>query len=93
MLGNSTTSSTKEEQLAQVLGQIEGVGQVTVFIYEQETEVGLLMPQQQEIGVLIVAEGAHSPKVRKQLADTVQRVLKLASHRIAILPMKEGEQD
>lgn len=92
---NETDSdgNTIEQQLATVLGQIEGVGQVSVFIFEQQPDMGLFATQQGEIGVLVVAEGAHSPTVKRQLEDTVKRVLQIASHRIAILPMEEGEQE
>ncbi|MER1999791.1 MAG: hypothetical protein ABS882_08450, partial [Lysinibacillus sp.] len=81
--GNKEPANTMEQQLAAVLGQVEHVGQVDVFIYRQKEE-GLLfeVAQQGEVGVLIVAEGASSKQTKRLITETVSAVLNIPPHQI-----------
>lgn len=89
---------TDEQQLAQILGEIDAVGQVQVYFhYEQETESGnflsLSSKGQKMTGVIIVAEGAHHSTVKNLLKTTVSTALQIPAHRIQIVPMQMKEEE
>lgn len=82
-------ANSMEQQLATVLGQVEHVGQVDVFIYRKEEEGLLFEVAQGEVGILIVAEGASSEQTKRLLIETVSAVLDIPPHQIKVLPLKE----
>lgn len=88
---------TDEQQLAQILSEIDAVGQVQVYFhYEQETESGnflSLSKGQKMTGVIIVAEGAHHSTVKNLLKTTVSTALQIPAHRIQIVPMQMKEEE
>lgn len=93
------TEQGVEEQLAKTLSKIAGVGQVEVYLHTEtiENERSILSSYFEDssnrpsyTGVLIVSEGADSIEIKRQLTDTVSRVLQLPAHRIVILPMEKG---
>lgn len=88
-----------EAQLAATLSKIAGVGQVEVYLHAEtiQNERSILSSYFEDssnspsyTGVLIVSEGAESIEIKRQLTDTVSRVLQLPAHRIVILPMEKG---
>ncbi|MEG0385248.1 MAG: hypothetical protein RR642_10885 [Solibacillus sp.] len=88
---------TDEQQLAQILSEMDAVGQVQVYFhYEQETESGnflTLSKGQKMTGVIIVAEGAHQSTVKSLLKTTVSTTLQIPAHRIQIVPMQMKEEE
>ncbi|MGE7023804.1 hypothetical protein [Solibacillus cecembensis] len=88
---------TDEQQLAQILSEMDAVGQVQVYFhYEQETESGnflTLSKGQKMTGVIIVAEGAHQSTVKSLLKTTVSTTLQIPAHRIQIVPMQIKEEE
>lgn len=96
--------SEEEVRLEEVLGLIEGVGQVKVYFHydgRQSRKEGDVLfsdyfrqqssSEQMMGGVLVVAEGAEDVFIREQLAATISRILQLSAHRIVIVPMKKEE--
>lgn len=53
-----------------------------------ERPLVLLEKQPRLRGVIVIAEGAGDPRLRKQLVLALQAGLDLAAHRITVLPMK-----
>jgi stage III sporulation protein AG len=91
------TNRTTEQQLAALLSEIHSVGQVQVYFhYEQaveKTQFLAVAQQQQLVGVIIVAEGAHQANVKRLLKETVGNVLQIPTHRIQIVPMQMKEEE
>ncbi|MGN7478362.1 hypothetical protein ACTHOQ_10930 [Solibacillus silvestris] len=88
--------SSNEEQLANLLSEIHGVGQVQVYFhYDQQSEKQFLAVTQQEklSGVIIVAQGAKNADVKIMLKETVGHVLQIPSHRIQVVPMQIKEEN
>lgn len=88
---------TNEQQLAQLLSEIDLVGQVHVYFHyeqSQDAQSFLSVAQKEQLtGVIIVAEGAHNAKVRILLKETVGNVLQIPAHRIQIVPMQMKEEE
>ena len=97
----SKISSTEEARLEQALGQIQGVGQVKVYFHydNQPTKGndtdnllnGYLSSSEKEkyvTGLLVVSEGASNPAIKRQLLETISRVMQMPTHRIMIVPME-----
>ena len=97
----SLSSSTEENRLEQALGQIQGVGQVKVYFHygsetpKEDSTDSLLNgylsssdPEKTLSGLLIVSEGASDPAIKKQLLETISRVMQMPTHRIMIVPME-----
>lgn len=88
-----------EEDLVKTLEQIAGVGQVAVYFHsEQNSESTFNSYFQMEegsgiSGVLIVAEGATSPRLIELLQNSVSQILQLPKHRVVIVPMEMKEED
>lgn len=95
------SSSEEEARLEQALSQIQGVGQVKVYFhYESQNPTendsdsllnGYLSSSDQEknvSGLLVVSEGASNPAIKKQLLETISRVMQMPTHRIMIVPME-----
>ncbi|PZD93433.1 stage III sporulation protein AG [Paenibacillus sambharensis] len=72
------TSETKEGQV--VIYEVSGDG-VPVVIKKIQPRVR---------GILVVAKGAENATVRKLIEDAVQRGVNIASHRISVVPRKQG---
>lgn len=98
----SPAAVTAEQKLEQILQQIQHVGQVRVYFHygeiaNEESELFSDYFRTSETattisGVLIVAEGATSPSIKKLLMKTVSDVMQLPQHRIVIVPMEmKGE--
>lgn len=88
---------TEEQQLASMLEQIVGVGQVQVYFHtnrNSETTFDSYFQQDepQIVGVLVVAEGATAPSVVRLLQKSVSQVLQIHAHRIVIVPMEMKEE-
>ena len=88
-------ADTSEQQLAKILSEMEGVGQVFVYFhYEQQKQQQFLaVTQQQSItGVMVVAQGANDVKVQLLLKKTVGNVLQIPMHRIQVVAMQPKEE-
>jgi stage III sporulation protein AG len=95
--GNQPSEKTEQQQLAALLSEIHAVGQVQVYFHYEtvESNQGFLTVSQQQqtiAGVIIVAEGAHTAKVKQLLKETVSNVLQIPTHRIQIVPMQIKEE-
>lgn len=85
--------------LEDTIRQIEGVGDVRVFIYEGKQESGSFFisyfeDEKQALpieGILIVAEGASNIETTRMLKEAVANVFQISSHRIVIVPMSKKE--
>lgn len=88
-------ADTSEQQLAKILSEMEGVGQVFVYFhYEQQKQQQFLaVTQQQTItGVMVVAQGANDVKVQLLVKKTVSNVLQIPMHRIQVVAMQHKEE-
>ena len=88
-------ADTSEQQLAKILSEMEGVGQVFVYFhYEQQKQQQFLaVTQQQTIsGVMVVAQGANDVKVQLLVKKTVGNVLQIPMHRIQVVAMQHKEE-
>ncbi|WP_154661557.1 hypothetical protein [Bacillus ndiopicus] len=88
-----TTNIQDESLLEQTLQEIDGVGQVKVYVhYEQQSEALLSdyfrAKEGRVTGILIVSEGAVEPNVQRELLQVVSRVMQIPVHRIMIVPMR-----
>jgi stage III sporulation protein AG len=95
--GNQPSEKTEQQQLAALLSEIHAVGQVQVYFHYEtiDSNQGFLAVSQQQqtiAGVIIVAEGAHTAKVKQLLKETVSNVLQIPKHRIQIVPMQIKEE-
>ena len=84
----------EEERLSEILSQISGVGRVSVMIsYEAETKsdsIGrgfgyndsgsLSKPR----GVIVVADGAKSPELRRELKEAAAAVTGVGANRVCV---------
>lgn len=93
-----STDSPAESLLEQSLQEIEGVGQVKVYVhYEQKTQALLSdyfrSSEGGVTGVLVVSEGAVDPSIQRELMEVISRVMQIPAHRIMIVPMrKKGDE-
>ena len=83
-------SDRLEKKLEQLLGQVEGVGNVQVMIYPSDTESSWSSPQTGETvqGVLIVAEGADDPVTVQKIQESVMALFQVEAHKIKVMKMK-----
>lgn len=91
-------TTTLEGKLEQTLKQIQGVGQVKVYLHfdDNVSEGSSLLDdyftsgkgEKKVSGMLIVSEGAKNPSIKNQLLETISRVMQLPTHRIMIVPME-----
>lgn len=79
-----TVSGTSlENRLEKVLGQMSGVGDVSVMITYQEDE--------KVQGVAIVAEGGDNSVVVRNITEVVQALFDLDSHKIKVIKGNQTE--
>jgi stage III sporulation protein AG len=93
--GQQDHSDTSEQQLAKILSEMEGVGQVFVYFhYEQQKQQQFLAVTQQPTisGVMIVAQGAQDVKVQLLVKQAVGNVLQIPMHRIQVVAMQQKEE-
>ena len=90
---------TTEQQLANILAQIDGIGNLSVFIYKEEpiTESftffsGGKGSQPAISGILIVCEGAKNIAVQQQLKEVIYSLTQVPVHRIVIQQMSMKEK-
>lgn len=80
-----------EERVERILKHTEGVGDVRVMITEAE-EAGRFATEKEEEGtvegVVVVAEGATDPAVKKKIQDIVIALFPIEAHKIEIVKMK-----
>ena len=80
-----------EERLERILKHTEGAGDVRVMIMEAE-EAGRFVTEKEEEGmvegVVVVAEGATDPAVKKKIQDIVVALFPIEAHKIEIVKMK-----
>ena len=82
--GIQTVSGTSlESRLEKVLGQMSGVGDVSVMITYQEDE----MVQ----GVAVVAEGGDNSVVVRNITEVVQALFDVDSHKIKVIKGNQTE--
>lgn len=93
--GQPDPTNTSEQQLAKILSEMEGVGQVFVYFhYEQQKQQQFLAVTQQPTitGVIVVAQGAQDVKVQLLVKQAVGNVLQIPMHRIQVVAMQQKEE-
>lgn len=83
-------ASQLERKLEQVLGQVEGVGNVQVMLYPASTDSNWNSLQTGEgvQGVLVVAEGADDPVTVQKIQESVMALFQVEAHKIKVMKMK-----
>lgn len=82
-----------ETRLAAVLSRMEGAGQVEVVIHYAQTVSTSAWPQEsaqetgEPVGVVVIAEGADNLRVRLELAQAVQTLLRLEAESVEVFAM------
>lgn len=79
--GTGKTKNDVEKNLTKTLEMAEGVGEVDVMVTYNEKNVVL--------GVIIVADGAENPEVKKTLHDCAASTLDLPDHKVSVLAKKK----
>ena len=80
-----------EERLERILKHTEGVGEVRVMITEAEDTKSFASNKENEgtvEGVVVVAQGATDPAVKKKIQDIVIALFPIEAHKIEIVKMK-----
>ena len=92
-----TFPQDKEQRLESVLSHIDGVGEAEVMIsFEKETDDGLLFSQKSGEGsgvkgVVIVADGGETAKVREKIIRATKAALGVETHKIEVFERKEKQ--
>lgn len=84
--GGATEAGTLEEELAQTLRCMRGVGEVEIMLRYDEGAAGGVG------GAIVVAEGARDAAVRKSIEAAVSAILSLDAPRIAVFEMDQTEE-
>lgn len=94
VFGQDEGGTSLERRVEEVLGRIQGAGEVRVLIncgQEQALSawsmIGVSEPAREITGVLIVAQGAGDPAVAARLARAVGTVLQVEQSAICIMHM------
>lgn len=80
-----------ETRLERILKNTEGVGEVRVMITGKEEGESFTKEESGENdveGVVVVAEGAENPNVKKKIQDIVLALFPIEAHKIEIVKMK-----
>lgn len=79
-----------EERLERILKHTEGVGEVWVMITEAEETKDFAEKNETGTveGVVVVAQGAEDPAVKKKIQDIVVALFPIEVHKIEIVKMK-----
>lgn len=79
-----------EERLERILKNTQGVGEVRVMITKagQEESFAKEEGNNEVEGVVVVAEGAENPDVKKKIQDIVVALFPVEVHKIEIVKMK-----
>ena len=80
-----------EERLERILKHTEGVGEVRVMMTEAEDTKSFASVKENEgtvEGVVVVAQGATDPAVKKKIQDIVIALFPIEAHKIEIVKMK-----
>lgn len=77
-----TETGSLEQRLKETLEQVQGVGQVQVMI-TMTTDTNAIE------GVVVVAEGAGTPRVEEDIIETAQALFPIAAHKIKVCRMTE----
>ena len=92
--GSSSQTAEKlqlEEKLENLLGNVEGVGQVQVVLMtEEKKEIQGFYDSgiQQVTGVLVCAQGGGDPVVVQNIQEAVMALFQVDAHKIKIMKMK-----
>ena len=79
----TAAGTSLENRLEKVLGQMSGVGEVSVMITYREDE--------NVEGVAIVAEGGDNAVVVRNITEVVQALFNVASHKIKVIKGNQTE--
>ncbi len=86
----------KEQRLERVLSHIDGVGEAEVMISFEKEEDDLLFSQKSGEGsgvkgVVIVADGGETAKVREKIIRATKAALGVETHKIEVFERKEKQ--
>ncbi len=94
-ISDDIPASDLEQQLGRLLGQVEGVGQVQVMLYQKSSTNSFTSITSQDAkaggeigGVLIVAEGADNPVTVQKIQEAVMALFQVEAHKIKVMKMK-----
>ena len=87
---NSGTKTELETKLEDLLGHVEGVGNVKVMLMADSGQgLGLYSGGGSEVtGVLVVAEGADNSVTVQKIQEAVMALFQIEAHKIKIMKMK-----
>lgn len=88
------------DKLEDVLGTINGVGNVKVYYHEdptsQKSNLSNYFVEKDHLnggpiqGILVVAEGGEDPYIRATLLKAISTIFQLAEHQVMIVEMEKG---
>ena len=85
---NSGTKTELETKLENLLGHVEGVGNVKVMLMADSGQ-GMYSGGGSEVtGVLVVAEGADNSVTVQKIQEAVMALFQIEAHKIRIMKMK-----
>ncbi len=87
----TTGKAAMEEQLAGLLSQVEGVGEVRVMLTVKGASKNLYgesVGEETVTGVLVAADGADDLKVVQNIQEAVQALFQVEPHKIKVMKMK-----
>ena len=85
---NSGTKTELETKLENLLGHVEGVGNVKVMLMADSGK-GMYSGGGSEVtGVLVVAEGADNSVTVQKIQEAVMALFQIEAHKIRIMKMK-----
>lgn len=89
-------STSLEERTEEILGEIAGVGKVSVMIFApdetmQTSGVAQKTQTTDTESVLVVADGADNAAVREKIVRALKSALGVESHKIEVFERKESQ--
>lgn len=84
-----TDKEKKQQELANFLSQIEGVGQCSVLICMEQTKDSMFREEEKITGVLVAASGAGNGAVKAMIVESVMALYGLEANKVQVFPIKK----
>ena len=84
-----TDKEKKQQELADFLSQIEGVGQCSVLICMEQTKDSMFHEEEKITGVLVAASGAGNGAVKAMIVESVMALYGLEANKVQVFPIKK----
>lgn len=86
---DTVSGSELERKLASILQNTEGVGRVQVLLMTGGEQKGFYDTDTKAVtGILIAAEGADDPVIKRNIQQAVMALFQIEAHKIKIMKMK-----